>query len=655
MIIRLVRLICSCLIWLQLPLAICGQTPVADSLLKQLPFQKNDSLKIAMLRDIGFDYYRTNAAKSANYLKEAIALAQKTSNTYQHFGAWLDYASLKIDMGQFDSATIILKRLLNEPFAAGNYRMRAAALSNLATVYLDQDDYLEAEQYYLKAIDVYEKNNAPSELVVASYGNICFVYTDLKQYQNAIKYANKLYGIAAKINDPASMVIALGFLSASYTRLGTPEKTLPLLNEALTLSLKQQNPNQRFEVYSDFGEYYIAVKQYDKAITQLVKADSIAKTLTNNRHRGSNLALLGRAYTLKGDYRNARKILEQAAALLTGDGKRNERRELYLALAEVENKSGNDNSAYNYLYKYAGLKDTLYDAATTAKIAELEINYQTAKKEKDILQLQQETKNKTDSIHNSRTYTYILLGSFVTLLLISLLSYRTYKQKQLLQQQEIKQLQSEKLLLATESILKGQEDERSRMAKDLHEGLGGMLSGVKLTLGAMKGNVLLSEENARLFTKAFEQLDSSIGEMRRVAHNMMPEALVKLGLQQALQDYCDGISQTQALTINCEFHGLEQRLQNSTEIIVYRILQELINNIIKHAHAGTVLVQVIRNNALLNITVEDNGHGFSNEEARLKNGTGLKNIQSRVDYLKGELDIRSEAGKGTSVLISFAV
>jgi signal transduction histidine kinase len=232
------------------------------------------------------------------------------------------------------------------------------------------------------------------------------------------------------------------------------------------------------------------------------------------------------------------------------------------------------------------------------------------------------------------------------------LSYRTYKQKQQLQQQQIKQLQNEKLLLATESILKGQEDERSRLAQDLHDGLGGMLSGVKLTLSAMKGNIILPEESARLFTKAFEQLDSSIGEMRRVAHNMMPEALVKLGLQQALQDYCDGINAVNGLSINCEFHGLENRLENTTEIIVYRIVQELLNNIIKHANASNVLVQVIKSDKELNITVEDNGNGFTKEEAGSKKGAGLKNIQSRVDYLKGELDIKSTPGKGTSVHIN---
>src|SRR5690606_6876594 len=128
--------------------------------------------------------------------------------------------------------------------------------------------------------------------------------------------------------------------------------------------------------------------------------------------------------------------------------------------------------------------------------------------------------------------------------------------RQKIQQAKIEELETEKQLLAAQSLLKGQEDERSRLAKDRHDGLGGMLSGVKLQLGAMKGNIILTQENSALFNSALEKLDQSISEMRRVAHNMMPETLVRLGLEQALQEYCDGLSQQQEFTIHCVFSGM---------------------------------------------------------------------------------------------------
>jgi signal transduction histidine kinase len=187
------------------------------------------------------------------------------------------------------------------------------------------------------------------------------------------------------------------------------------------------------------------------------------------------------------------------------------------------------------------------------------------------------------------------------------------------------------------------------MAKDLHDGLGGLLSGVKLQLGAMKGNLILSEENGLAFNNALNKLDESISEMRRVAHNMMPEALIKLGLQQALEDYCTGLSVSQTFKIDREFYGLEKRINPSIEIVVYRIVQELLNNAVKHSGATSILAQVIRNDQNLSITIEDNGKGFDKEI--VMQGAGLKNIRSRVDYLKGQLDIQSSPGKGTSVHI----
>jgi two-component system, NarL family, sensor kinase len=636
------------------PKYIFCQTSIADSLLKQLPYEKNDSIKIVMIRDIGYAYEQTDADKSSAYYLQAIAFAKKINNNYQYLSALMDYGCLHITIGKYDSAVTILQSMLKQTNAQTSYKLKGGALANLGNIYLHQSRYTEAQEYYLKAIDIFEKNKDEQRLTKI-YGNISSMFRDLKQLDKAILYAEKMLAVATKNNDNENKVTAFNNLSNAYDRLNNYKKVDSLLHQALPIAIGLENPFYLFNIYFNLGTNYIELKNYEQAIVHIEKSVTIGRTLSNKEELGLPLSQLGRIYSIKNNFVKAMPYLKEAAQILTGTTRKYDLRELYLVMAETEKKMGHDGKAYDYLYKYAELKDTIYNDATSAKIAELEINYQTAKKEKDILLLQQESKNKTDSIQKTRTFIYILLGSFLTLLFISFLSYRSYKQKQLLQQQQIKQLQNEKLLLATESILKGQEDERSRMAQDLHDGLGGMLSGVKLTLSAMKGNIILPEESARLFTKAFEQLDSSIGEMRRVAHDMMPEALVKLGLQQALQDYCDGINEVKQLKVSSEFHGLENRLDNTTEIIVYRIVQELLNNIIKHANANNVLVQVIKKDSELDITVEDNGDGFNKEEAIIKKGAGLKNIQSRVDYLKGELDIKTTEGKGTSVHINCKV
>jgi signal transduction histidine kinase len=249
------------------------------------------------------------------------------------------------------------------------------------------------------------------------------------------------------------------------------------------------------------------------------------------------------------------------------------------------------------------------------------------------------------------------LGSIaVTVLLISLLGYRSYRQKQKIQQHRIAELETQQQLTATEAVLKGEEQERTRLAKDLHDGLGGMLSGIKYSFNTMKGNLVMTPENTQAFERSMDMLDSSIKEMRRVAHNMMPEALVKFGLETALKDFCSEINQSGALAINYQSYGLEGvQIEQTISITIYRIVQELINNTMKHAAAKTAIVQVTKSNDRLTVTVEDDGKGFDPGILTQAKGIGWTNIESRINFLKGKLDIDTQEGKGTSVLIELNI
>ena len=205
-------------------------------------------------------------------------------------------------------------------------------------------------------------------------------------------------------------------------------------------------------------------------------------------------------------------------------------------------------------------------------------------------------------------------------------------------------------------MLKGEEQERTRLAKDLHDGLGGMLSGIKFSLNTMKGNLIMTSENNQAFERSMDMLDSSIKEMRRVAHNMMPESLVKFGLDTALKDFCNEINKTGALNVSYQSLGLENEIiEQTTAITIYRIVQELINNTMKHAAAKTAIVQVTKSNDHLAVTVEDDGKGFDTTILYQSKGIGWSNIKNRVEFLKGTLDVQSEKDKGTSVHIELNI
>ena len=205
-----------------------------------------------------------------------------------------------------------------------------------------------------------------------------------------------------------------------------------------------------------------------------------------------------------------------------------------------------------------------------------------------------------------------------------------------------------KSLLANQKAV---ETERTRLARDLHDGLGGMLSGIKLTLGSISGNKVLTENHAVVFTKVLYQLDNTIAEMRRVVHSMIPEALLKFGLTEAVEDYCEGINESNSVKMKFTAIGLLQPLPQTTEIVLYRIFQELSNNAIKYAAAKNIFVQLNKHERGITLTVDDDGKGFETTTLANIRGDGLKNVQSRIDYLKGSWEIHSSAGKGTSVII----
>jgi signal transduction histidine kinase len=259
----------------------------------------------------------------------------------------------------------------------------------------------------------------------------------------------------------------------------------------------------------------------------------------------------------------------------------------------------------------------------------------------------------------------VLIGGAVALLVISLLIYRTLKQKQKIQQQRINELETERQLTATEAVLKGEEQERTRLAKDLHDGLGGMLSGIKYSFNTMKGNLIMTPDNAQAFERSMDMLDSSIKEMRRVAHNMMPEALVKFGVDTALKDFCTDINNSGALQVSYQSIGIDgATIDQTTSITIYRIVQELLNNTIKHAAAKNAVVQLTKTNNQLTVTVEDDGKGFdtallnqskARPDDQAGRGIGWSNIQNRVEFLKAHLDVQSEKEKGTSVHIEINI
>jgi signal transduction histidine kinase len=201
-----------------------------------------------------------------------------------------------------------------------------------------------------------------------------------------------------------------------------------------------------------------------------------------------------------------------------------------------------------------------------------------------------------------------------------------------------------------EAMMSGEEKERARLAKELHDGIGGILSATKMHLSILN-NENPFPEKATKFADTLGMLDSAFKEIRSIAHNLAPEILWKHGLNKALFLFCERVS-NERLEVEYYMVGEIPRLQHNYKLIIYRIVQELINNVIKHSQATNAFVQLTHHENFMTITVEDNGIGMEEKES---NGIGMDNLRSRIETLKGELNISSEKGRGTTFYIEFDV
>ena len=200
-------------------------------------------------------------------------------------------------------------------------------------------------------------------------------------------------------------------------------------------------------------------------------------------------------------------------------------------------------------------------------------------------------------------------------------------------------------------MIEGQEKERQRLASDLHDSVGATLSAARLQFDHINKNKDKLSTLDELFEKTGTLLDDAYNEVRSMAHLKNSGVIAKNGLLPAVEKLAKNASGTNKLKVEVQDFGLEDRLENSLEITIFRIIQELMSNVIKHADASEATISITQHKDSLNIIVEDNGRGFDAQKFQQKEGMGLSGIERRIEHLEGTLEVDSTPGNGTSVLI----
>ena len=254
---------------------------------------------------------------------------------------------------------------------------------------------------------------------------------------------------------------------------------------------------------------------------------------------------------------------------------------------------------------------------------------------------------KIDLIKSKKEKQFYFISS-IGMILFSFGIWYFFKQKQKINTKEIITLQQQKEITKLQGLIEGEEKERIRLAQDLHDGINGDLSSIKFQLSSIDTQAL-SSENKNLFSKAIDMIDNSCDQVRNISHNLSPTAINEFGLINSVINYCSKLEQFHEIKINFQHFGNVIKLSKTIETVIYRIIQELLNNIIKHAKASEALVQINSHEDSLFITVEDNGIGFQHSER--KEGIGLKNIASRIAFLNATIEEENNP-KGTTFSIN---
>lgn len=610
----------------------------------------------------GQSHARAGLYDSATYYyKKGLEAGKQLQSAYWQakYGIWT--AGIYTAATQFDSAKKYFELSYPLVVQLGNDSLLAQYYQNLGTLYMYQNLNDLAAENMIQSVTIMEqmKEPAPASVLMSAYMNLSGLFNSMGQADKALQYDRKTIKSKSILVDSAEY--SAMFFNFTVTCLGLADYACMqlYLDSASYYEQRFPNPRVRLNIMGGWGTYYerrnledSALQFYEQAM-QLSKniedfyyfteqAINAAKMYFKQKKITQSIALFKEAVTYALSFRDYKMIAES-----------------YKGLKEIEVYRGNFKAAYAYDELSDSYFDSLGKSDITNKILALEAKYENKKKETELSKLTLSVaENELLLVKRNRLLATVGISSVALLLMIGLL-FRNSRQRQIItekdRQLKIEQigfLERQQQVVSLQSMINGQETERTRIAKDLHDGLGGLFSTIKMYFSTLIHDQNTLTENP-LYHKCQELIDLASEEVRRIAHNMMPEVLLKIGLVQGTRELCASISAGKLLKVSFQSYGMDQRLHPSTEIMLYRILQELLNNIMKHAQATEALIQFNRVGSKLTITVEDNGKGFQLEETNVGNHAGLDSVQHRVHYLNGRMMIDSQKEIGTTVMMEF--
>lgn len=581
-------------------LAATGQSTKTDSLERIIAGNSANDKKIAAYKELAGLQLLKNFDDCITTVTKGYSLAEKNKDSAS-LGEFMKLlGQAHYFKGSYDSAAIYYYKALNLLHNNDDALQRAGVLNELGKLYRKTKDLDRALQNYDEAFAIYKSRNAENEMAtILNESGVVFEYKE--NYEEAANRYQQSLEIKTKLHDTVGIAYSLNFLGGVATLQKKFAQAEQYLRESLRL---RQLLKDSFAIalnYSDMGSMYAEQNNYPKAIEHFLLSNAIAAPM-----KYTDLLLYN-----------------------------------YKELSGIEEKNGNATLSLDYLKKHFALKDSVYSSEKMKQIEALNAKYESEKKEAR-LQLQ-----KTEITKKN----YLLWGAAASLVLLVLSGFTLYRKRQAQNKLQLQAAVMKQQEMSTRAVIAAEENERKRIAADLHDGVGQMMSAAKMNLSAFENELPFKDDNQKLsFEKIINLVDESCKEIRSVSHQMMPNALLKSGLASAIREFIDKLD-SRILKVNLHTEGLNERLESNVETVLYRVIQECVNNVIKHSGANVLDISLIKDNDGIAATIEDNGKGFNTKDKEKFDGIGLKNIISRVEFLKGTVDFDSSPGRGTLVAI----
>ncbi|MCF3111530.1 histidine kinase [Niabella sp. CC-SYL272] len=617
----------------------------ADSLQSLLRKASSDTNRISLLGELSNTYINLGASPTARALAaQALTLSRQIPGNYYKAMAYHRLGYVYLMSAQNDSAIEQFNQsrqlLTADTVNLLSKKLYIRSTNNLAFAY-DNKGYSEKALELIIAVLPMIEAVKDTVLYAVALHNVSAGLTTMQQYQKAYPYFRKDLSLRIQRGQPdelATVYLSGALLMYLMDSLETSKQYL----DQVWIQLNVTGPTKLWgRYYSYLSFYYTGKKQYDLAAVASKKAFEQLKLYPGRENLYDAYDARKTLAAARGDFLQAREAAYTINKMANEDSVSTYMLSSLKDIAEFSKQAGDMKTAFHYLAQYTQLKDSIDKQQTALKMNELELRYRSSQKERQILELKTRANMQK-----------LLLWSTMLLLTLTILFfiYRS-KQKKIQTAQQLKSLEQTQQLQVSNALLIGEERERSRLARDLHDGLGGMLAGVKLNLSGMVYHYEQHRGSLELHP-IIDQLDNSVKELRRIARNMMPESLLRSGLQSALKDLCENLAHPGTIIVLNAFH-IQPHIPQQAQLMIYRLIQEIVGNAVKHAQASKIIVQCSQADTTFFITVEDNGTGFDPQREDLE-GMGLNNIYSRVQFLKGSIHIDSSP-EGTIINIELNV